>query len=162
MDLHEKLQPFEYLLGTWSGQGRGFYPTIKDFEYTETVTFDATPGKPFFRYEQKTVGPNGPMHTELGFLRVVGDGQLEFILAQPTGQTEVLEGHVEEDEYFLYFKFGPSSVLNSATAKSVDVTARSYTLNGDRTEMTTRFDMGAAGQRAQQHLESTLTKHERD
>lgn len=158
MNLHANLQDFSFLLGTWKGEGRGFFPTIDEFSYSETITFDATPGKPFFRYEQKTVGPGGPMHTEVGYLRPVGEGKLEFILAQPTGQAEVLEGEAVDEEYFLSFQFGPSSVLNSATAKEVEVTARTYTFNGDRTEVKTRFDMGAAGQLAQQHLESTLTK----
>ncbi|WIM72512.1 heme-binding beta-barrel domain-containing protein [Corynebacterium suedekumii] len=41
---------------------RGDYPTIDAFTYTETITFTAIPGKPFFRYEQKTVSPEA--HTD--------------------------------------------------------------------------------------------------
>lgn len=158
MELHPNLQPYAFLLGTWKGEGRGYYPTISDFSYSETLTFAPAPGKPFFRYEQKTMGPNGPMHTEVGFFRPVGDGNLEFIIAQPMGQTELLAGRAVEDEYFLVFEFEPSTVVNSPTAKQVDATARSYTFNGDRTSVTHRFHMGAVGQPMQQHLESELTK----
>ncbi len=160
MEPHPNLQPYEFLIGTWTGSGRGYYPTIKDFAYQETLTFTTIPGKPFFRYEQKTMGPNGPMHTELGFLRPLDDGKLEFILAQPTGQTELLKGSVREDEYFLHFEFTSSTVVNSASAKLVDTTARTYTFSGDRAGLTTRFDMGAVGQPLQQHLESVLAKQD--
>ena len=35
------------------------------------------------------------MHTETGFLRVSAEGIVEFVLAQPTGQTELAEGALE-------------------------------------------------------------------
>ena len=158
MELHPNLEPYEFLIGTWTGPGRGYYPTIEGFSFQETLTFATIPGKPFFRYEQKTMGPKGPMHTELGFLRPVGHGKLEFILAQPTGQTELLEGTVREDEYFLHFEFNNSTLTNSGSAKLVEQTARTYTFNGDRAALTTRFDMAAVGEPLQQHLESELTK----
>jgi hypothetical protein len=160
MDLHPNLQPYAFLLGTWKGEGRGFYPTIDDFTFSETLTFDAIPGKPFFRYEQKTMGPDGPMHTELGFLRPTGEGRLEFILAQPMGQTELLTGHAREEEYFLVLDFTESTIVNSGSAKKVDTTTRNYTFNGDRTAVTARFHMGAVRQPLQEHLVSELTKVE--
>lgn len=158
--LHPLLKPFSFLLGVWKGEGRGFYPTIEDFSYTETLTFDSVPGKPFFRYEQKTFGPQGPMHTEVGYLRPVGEGSLEFIIAQPTGQTELLEGRAVEDGHRLSLLFDVSAVHNTGTAKQVETTARSYTFTGDRTRVCTRFDMGAVGQPTQQHLESELTRQD--
>src|SRR5699024_2929397 len=60
MDLHPNIAPYGFLTGTWTGKGHGFYPTIEDFSYDETLIFSTIPGKPFFRYEQKTMGPNGP------------------------------------------------------------------------------------------------------
>lgn len=158
MDLHPNLAPFSFLIGTWSGAGRGYYPTIAGFEYRETVAFSAIPGKPFLRYEQKTQGAHGPMHTELGFFRPVGEGKLEFTLAQPTGQTELLEGAVTEFDGELRFGFEQSTVVNSRTAKEVKCTARFYVLNKERTVLKTRFDMAAASQELQQHLESHLEK----
>lgn len=158
MDLHPNLEPFAFLLGTWSGEGRGFYPTISDFSYSETLSFTTLPGKPFFRYEQKTQGPAGPMHTELGFLRPVGEGRLEFTIAQPTGQTELLGGTAREEDGLLILEFDTSAVANTDTAKQVDETRRSYTIDADRTRMSTRFDMAAVGQELQQHLFSELQK----
>src|SRR5699024_12191414 len=67
--------------------------TIEDFQYRESITFSAAPGKPFLKYEQHTTSPDGAaMHTEVGYLRPHEGGFIEFVLAQPTGQTELLEG----------------------------------------------------------------------
>lgn len=56
MTLHPALKSVSELIGTWRGTGRGEYPTIDAFEYTEQVTF-AEAGKPFLVYVQKTWSP---------------------------------------------------------------------------------------------------------
>lgn len=160
MNLHPLVQPLTSIVGTWNGLGRGHFPTISDFDYTETISFDAIPGKPFLRYEQKTASPDGaPMHTELGFLRPVGDNRLEFVIAQPTGQTELLQGTYEDKEDgTLRLHFDQSEVVNSPTAKQVDATTRTYVFNALRSSVHTEFDMAAVGQEMQQHLVSDLSK----
>lgn len=140
------------LVGIWKGTGRGHYPTIENFEYEETVEFSRIPDKPFLVYVQRTKGPNGPMHTEMGFLRPVADGRVEFVIAQPTGQTELLEGTVDGDGIFL----DGENVQNTSTAKQVDATKRVYRLEGDT--LRTEFFMAAVGQPMQQHLASVLTR----
>ncbi|WIM68463.1 FABP family protein [Corynebacterium breve] len=157
MNLHPNIEPFAFLIGTWVGSGRGKYPTINDFEYRETVTFASTPGKPFLRYEQKTKSPDGaPMHTEVGFLRPVGD-LVEFTIAQPTGQTELLEGTIKIlEDGSLELLLDEGTVANTATAKPVDGTKRRYVFDADRSKMTTEFEMEASGQAMQNHLISEL------
>lgn len=157
MELHVDVEPFAFLIGTWSGEGRGHYPTIDDFTYTETITFTAIPGKPFLKYEQRTMSPTGtPMHTESGFLRFVGGDALEFTLAQPTGQVEILEGTTSADHRSLTFT--STSVGNSPTAKTVTSTARRYTLDENLTAIHSEFDMAAVGADATNHLTSDLRK----
>lgn len=157
MELHADVAPFAFLIGTWSGEGRGHYPTIDDFAYTEAITFAAVPGKPFLKYEQRTMSSTGaPMHTESGFLRFVGGGALEFTLAQPTGQVEILEGAASADHRSLTFV--SVSVGNSSTAKTVASTARRYTLDENLTAMHSEFDMAAVGVDATNHLISDLHK----
>ncbi|QGU01886.1 hypothetical protein CKALI_05060 [Corynebacterium kalinowskii] len=142
-------------VGTWQGTGRGFYPTIEPFEYEETLEFSQIPGKPFLVYVQKTKGPNGPLHTETGYLRPVGEDKVEFVIAQPTGQTELLEGTVTDTTITL----DESNVQNSSTAKQVDATKRVYRLEGDT--LHTEFHMAAVGEPMQQHLASVLVRNDR-
>lgn len=160
MNLHPTIADFEFLIGSWEGNGEGHYPTITPFRYREVLTFTATPGKPFLYYVQKTFGlEDQPMHTESGYLRPIGDGRIEFTLAQPTGQTELLEGTVgEEDDGTITITLDTSTVVNTSSAKQVDSTNRAYAISPDRTEMVTEFGMAAVGEPMQQHLLSNLTK----
>lgn len=142
------------LIGVWKGPGRGTYPTITPFEYTEEVTFSDV-GKPFLVYRQRTFSNTGaPMHTESGFLRVPSVGVSEFVLAQPTGQTELLEGTIETLDRGLRLWLTSRQVVNSTSAKQVDATQREYILRGDT--MTTEFSMAAVDQQMSRHLFSTL------
>lgn len=153
MSLHPALQPVSELIGTWRGEGRGEYPTIDPFEYTEEITF-AEVGKPFLVYAQKTWSPEGaPMHVETGYLRVIDGTAAEFILAQPTGQTELAEGSLDRtaDGFTCTLR---SQVANSATAKHVAETARHIELAGDA--LTTSFAMAAVGVPMTHHLASKM------
>ncbi|MGM7668586.1 FABP family protein [Microbacterium sp. A93] len=155
MSLHPALEPVSALLGVWSGPGRGEYPTLDSFEYTEEVTFTDI-GKPFLVYSQRTWAPDGrPLHVETGYFRVPGDGTVEFVLAQPTGQTELAEGtlSLEASGFSVELR---SRVVNAPTAKTVDATARTLRLEGDR--LTTTFAMAAVGVPMTDHLASVLTR----
>lgn len=158
--MHQLIEPYEFLIGTWEGHGRGSYPTIDDFQYAETVTFMALPGKPFLRYEQKTANPQGvPMHTEVGYFRPHEGGHIEFTLAQPTGQTELLEGTATtNDDGSITIVLGYSELHNATTAKRVEQTTRHYVFNSNRTAFHHEFNMAAVGQPLQNHLVSDLFK----
>ena len=123
MTLHPGLEVVSGLLGTWRGEGHGEYPTIEPFDYAEEVTFTDV-GKPFLHYVQKTWSPAGaPMHTETGYLRIVDASQVEFVLAQPTGQTELAEGPltVTADGFTCELR---SQVNCASSAKHVESTTR--------------------------------------
>ena len=157
MELLDVAAPFEFLLGTWKGAGKGRYPTIKDFTFEETLTFEAQPGKPFFVYQQRTFNAQGaPMHTEVGFLRFIGGDKVEFTLAQQTGQTELLEGTANPEHTEIAVQ--STLVGNTSTAKTVSRTARTYRFNAARNTMHTEFDMEAVGQAMANHLVSDLQK----
>lgn len=155
MALHPNLEPLADLIGSWAGDGHGEYPTINDFDYREEITF-ADVGKPFLVYTQRTWNAAGaPMHTETGYLRAPAPGRVEFVLAQPTGQTESGEGMLRVDEGVLQLSL-EATVTNTSTAKQVDATRRGYRLVGD--ELLTHFDMAAVGQEMTRHLTSTLAR----
>ena len=157
MTPHPALDPIRPLIGTWRGEGRGEYPTIGPFEYTEELVF-ADVGKPFLVYSQRTWGAGGgPLHIETGYLRVP-EGRLELVLAQPTGQTELAEGElvVEDAGFSAELR---STVVNSSTAKRVDSTVRRLRLAGD--ELETSFDMAAVGVlEPTRHLTASLRRVE--
>lgn len=155
MALHPALTAVTGILGTWRGDGRGEYPTIDSFSYTEELTFTDV-GKPFLLYSHKTWSPDGaPMHTETGYLRIIDGTAVEFVLALPTGQTELAEGPLSKTAEGFSCELR-SRVMNSATAKDVTATERHYDLAGDT--LSTSFAMAAVGVPMTRHLTSELRR----
>lgn len=81
------------LVGRWAGQGKGLWPAHPVFRFREEVTFTAT-GKAFLTYQQRTyaLDDGRGLHVECGYLRAVGGQQVEFLIVQPTGFTEIHTG----------------------------------------------------------------------
>ena len=101
MELHPAVAHLAPLLGTWRGGGRGDYPTIEAFDYTEEVTIGHA-GKPFLAYSQRTKSADGsPLHAECGYWRPDGDRGLEMLVVHPSGIGEMLVGEVTETHYGL-------------------------------------------------------------
>src|SRR5216683_3123168 len=102
-DVHPALAPVTFLLGTWRGEGEGQYPSIKPFRYREEIRFTHN-GKPFLIYTQRTeaIDTGQPMHAEAGYLRLVGEGRVEF-----------------------------ASVARTPTAKPVTAISRSFWMDGE-------------------------------
>lgn len=156
-ELHPDVAVLAPLLGTWTGRGSGEYPTIEPFSYVEEVTFGHV-GKPFLSYAQRTksLDDGRPMHAETGYLRVPGPGRIEWVLAHPTGLTEVLEGTLSALDDVLELELTATSIGRTASAKDVVILARSFRFVG--TELNYAVRMGAVGQPLQHHLGATLTR----
>ena len=152
--LHPDVAPLGFLLGTWSGRGRGEYPTIADFAYLESITFTHV-GKPFLTYTQRTRSLDGqPMHAEAGYLRVPAEGRVELVVAQPSGITEIDEGTVSVAVGALVIDVASTSVGRTSSAKAVAAVERSITVAGDELRYSLR--MGAMGRPTQHHLTAAL------
>ena len=91
--------------GVFQGWGRGKYPTIESFEYSELTRFEYDERYPMIHLEQRTILADGePGHWESGFLRwwIEGDedspgpGLVEMSIAQGGGRVEVLRGPLLE------------------------------------------------------------------
>jgi THAP4-like, heme-binding beta-barrel domain len=156
--LHPDVEALACLLGSWSGEGEGHYPTIEPFAYREEISFGHN-GKPFLAYRQATVRLDTglPAHAEMGYLRGVGDGRLELVLAHPTGVAEVAEGTVEVTDDGVVVRLRSTTVAGTTTAKDVRSIERSLTVAGD----VLRYDlaMGAVDQPHQPHLHAELHRN---
>ena len=151
--IHPQLEPLAFLVGSWTGEGRGIYPTIDDFSYREEVTFSHD-GRPFLAYEQRTFHPEtgAPMHRESGFWRCVGEGSVEVMLAHNIGQAELSLGRVEGTTV----KLATASLTASPTAKTVEGLERTYKLEGDILHC--EMHMAFADNAMQNHLVARLTR----
>lgn len=145
----------DFLVGEWTGEGRGEYPTIEPFVYAETVTFTAT-GKPFLRYEQRTADPatGAPMHTEVGYLRPVGAGRVELVLVQPTGVAELHEGTLQASDGVHRLRLATTTTATTPTAKRVDAIERDLDVTDD--ELSYALRMAAVGVPMTHHLDAVL------
>lgn len=147
--------PLAFLLGTWSGEGVGEYPTITTFGYREEVTF-THPGKPFLIYHQRTwaLDDGRPLHVETGYWRLVRDGRgVEVVLAHPTGVAEVQEGSITGQS----IRLRSTTMALTGTAKRVDALERDVDVDGDT--LTYAIRMAAVGVPLTHHLAATLRRH---
>jgi len=157
MELHPHCEPLAFLLGTWRGRGAGHYPTIDPFVYVEEVSFHHV-GKPFLSYTQKTKHADSgePLHAESGYLRAVGDGQVEFVLVQPSGIVELHHARVSGTS--LAFEF--DAVHTTKTAKSVTAVTRTLAVEQREPDaspvLVYDVAMAAVGQPLTHHLHAEL------
>ncbi len=143
------------LAGTWRGDGKGTYPTITDFTYTDEITFTDT-GRPFLHFVQRTWIGGEPRHTETGYWRLPSPDAVEVVIALPTGQAERGSGtcHTEPDGALVLET--DASVQNTPTAKQVDRIVRHLRVDGDHLHY--EMSMEAVGQGLTLHLTSDLER----
>jgi hypothetical protein len=149
--LHPDAAVLGFLLGTWTGEGEGHYPTIAAFSYGEEVRFWQV-GKPFLAYSQRTwdLADGRPLHSEAGYWRPKSGGVVELVLAHPTGHVEIEEGSLEGTTVTLASRL----VAGTATAKVVAAIRRQVIVAGDELRYT--MAMEAAGEGLQEHLVAVL------
>jgi THAP4-like, heme-binding beta-barrel domain len=156
-DLHADVMPLAFLLGHWSGNGHGDYPTIEKFSFAQELAFTHD-GRPFLHYLSRTwlldeAGESvRPLAVETGFFRPQPDGQLEVLLSHPTGIVEIYYGSIDGAK----IELRTDAVARTATAKEYSAGSRLYGLvEGD---LLWTFDMAAVGEPLQSHIWARLER----
>jgi THAP4-like, heme-binding beta-barrel domain len=155
--LHPDVEPLAFLLGTWKGEGDGWWPTTEPFRYGEEMTFEHV-GDPFLMYAQRSwlVADGSPLHFERGFFRPAGPGRLEIVLAHPLGIVEVAEGTVSGT----VVDSASTSVTFTTTGSPVTELRRRMEATGD--VLTYRLDMAMRDVQLTRHLLAELTRVQPD
>jgi hypothetical protein len=154
---HPALAPLGFLLGRWEGAGVVGYPTIESANFGQEITFGHN-GKPFLIYSSRTwlLDADGqigrPLAVESGYWRPQPDGQLEVVLAHPTGIAEIYLGEITGTKV----EMATDAVVRTATAKEVTAGRRLYGLIG--TDLAYAYDMAAMGQPLQAHASAQLKR----
>lgn len=154
-ELHDEVASLAFLLGTWSGEGSGSYPTIEPFTYREMLRFDHV-GEPYLLYVQESWSPEGePVHFERGFLRPgAGPHDVELMLAHPIGVTEIAYGRLGGGD--LRLSADDATIGRSATGSDVHGLERRYHVNGDA--LTYELDMATGATPMTLHLAASLRR----
>lgn len=144
------------LAGTWTGSGEGHYPTIEGFSYQERIELVPVAGKPVLAYRSTTTASDDGrgLHAESGFLRRVGDGSVELVVAGAPGVVETCSGLAEVGATGVEVALASDAVVGTPTAKEVTATERTYRVEGD--VLTYDLAMAAVGEPLTHHLHATL------
>lgn len=157
-DLHDRLEPLSFLVGTWRGVGVVGYPTITEQRYEQELVF-AHDGRPFLEYSSRTwlLDDEGrrvkQSARESGWWRPGKEPRdVELLLAHPSGIVEVYVGEV----VFRKIELRTDAVVRTETAKQVNALHRLYGMvEGD---LAYAIDLAAVGQPLQAHLSARLSR----
>ena len=149
------MEPLAFLLGTWRGGGQGEYPTIEPFAYSEETLFWHV-GKPFLAYSQRAgaLEDESLLHSEMGYWLNQSTSDIELVLAQPGGRTEIEIGALTGKRVDLVTQ----SIGRTATAKEVSRVERSMEVVGDLLVYDLR--MAAVGIPLTHHVHAELRRVE--
>ena len=156
-NLHEDLYPLAWMVGTWTGTGRGEYPTIEPFQVAQEVTFNHD-GRNFLNYYSRTwiIDDNkdivAPFESETGFWRVKDKKVLEVVLAHSQGISEGWVGVVDGAKIQLAMDQGYSS------PSSKIITAGQRLYGHVEGELFTAYDMASEGHPLQAYMWSSLAR----
>ncbi len=158
-DLHERLEPLSFLVGTWHGLGVVGYPTIEDGRYEQEIVF-AHDGRAFLEYSSRTWtlhedGSRARLSArEQGWWRPGREPRdVEVLLAHPSGIVEIYVGEVA----FRKVELRTDVVARTETAKEVTALHRLYGIVED-TDLAYAVDLAAVGQPLQPHLSARLRR----
>jgi hypothetical protein len=140
-DIPEPLRPLAWLIGRWEGAGVVGYPTIESAHFGQEieVTHD---GRGFLKWESRA------------WILDSENGEVELLLAHPTGILELYYGKIEPAK----IQLKTDGVLRAPGAKEYNAATRMYGLV--ESNLLWVMDMAAVGQELQSHVSATLKRVE--
>ncbi len=127
LPIHPELAPLAFLLGTWEGEGAGDYPTTQPFSYRETLEFTHV-GDAFLLYREESWTSEGEsIHFEQGFLRPLGEGRLDLVLAHQDGVAELSGGTVRGTT----IATASTTIARTSDGSPITSLTRRYQVEGD-------------------------------
>ncbi len=153
------LAPLAWLVGRWEGVGVVGYPSMDSENYGQEIEITHD-GRAFLQMQARAwiLDHDGtvvrPAARELGFWRVLDGGDIELLLAHPTGILEMYVGEREADRPVLSLR--TDGVMRSPAAKEYTAATRLYGLVDS--ELMYVMDMAATGHRLQSHLSARLKR----
>jgi len=157
--LPDLVQPYEFLLGTWRGEGVGGYPSLgQDFRYGEEITF-ACYGKPVIEFHSTSwsVDDDRPLARQSGFWRPIDEQRVEVVLSVASGLVEVFYGALVNGSAGTHVEITSDVIAHTETAKQVNADKRLYAVRGGK--LMYAMEMAAVGhEQLQPHLSAALDR----
>ena len=159
VDLPPALAPLAWLVGRWEGAGVLGYPTIESAHFGQEVVCSHD-GRPFLQWQSRTwlLDDAGekvrPLAVELGFWRVLDNGEIELLLTHPMGIVEMYVGQRDPGKPVVHLR--TDGVLRSPAAKEYNSGSRMYGLVDS--QLFWAMDMAAVGQGLQSHVSAQLKR----
>jgi hypothetical protein len=153
------LAPLAWLVGRWEGAGVLGYPTIESANFGQEILCSHD-GRPFLEWQSRTwlLDDAGnrirPLAVELGFWRVLENGEIELLLTHPIGVIEMYVGARSATKPVVELR--TDGVLRSPAAKEYNAGSRMYGLVNS--ELLWTMDMAAVGHSLQSHLSAQLKR----
>ena len=158
-NLSPALAPLAWLVGRWEGAGVLGYPTIESAHFGQEILCSHD-GRPFLEWQSRTWlldeagNKTSPLAVELGFWRVLPDGEIELLLTHQSGVLEMYVGHRDPAKPVLQMR--TDGVLRSPAAKEYNAGSRMYGLVDS--ELFWAMDMAAVGQALVSHVSAQLKR----
>ncbi len=157
--INPAVAPLAWLVGRWEGVGVVGYPDMesRNFGQELEITHD---GRPFLEVSSRAVllredgSVERPLAREVGFFRVLESGEIELLLAHPTGIVEMYAGTKDADRPVLNLR--TDGVMRSPAAREYTAASRMYGLVDSKLMWV--MDMAAEGHPMSSHLSAQLNR----
>ncbi|WP_298752475.1 FABP family protein [uncultured Serinicoccus sp.] len=155
--MHPDNAPLTWLLGTWAGAGVVGYPTMtsRNFGQEVEVTHD---GRPFLHWTSRTwlLDEQGEKEeifaVESGYWRPQPDGDVELLLAHPTGVVEMYYGKTGQAKV----EVATDSIVRSPSSPEYAAAQRLY--GYVNSNLMWVMDMAAHGHEMQSYMSAELRR----